>query len=279
MCSRLVQIIGVFAILILTTPGAWAQDQSTYTRNEIDTKLNVLESRSEADARFQDVYKRDQIDQQLAVLRNLISQGDSKADVDAKIADVQKDFKSALDASNASNVQKKADLEKLIAATDSKIPTFPPWVAVVISLFAVAVSIFLGNQSRITSTTIANDGKEEARRSVREARAYSVVAEWRGLSEKIGRARDLFQHPDKLVSNGAPVKPNFAVLVEVGNWYEGMAEQWRSGTTDNGVLQRNGLKDQAKEFWDGLPAAKTTLPELDQKISDWTDLQWLANQP
>lgn len=292
MCSRLLTIAGAFTVSILVSPALIAQDQptSTYSKNEIDAKLNDLESKSDADARFRDVYKRDEVDRRIGDLRNLISQNATKADVDAKIADVQKAFKTALDSSEATNAQRKADLEKLIAATDSKIPTFPPWVAVVISALAVAVSIFLGNQARITSTNLAteakntstrlaNEAKDEARRSVREARAYSVIAEWRGLRTEIGRALDLFLNPNKLVLNGAPVKPNYAILVDVGNWYDGMAEQWHSGTTDSDVLQRNGLKEQAKEFWDGLQAARTTLPDLDRQIAAWTNLQWLANQP
>src|SRR5262249_55433265 len=208
---------------------------------------------ADTDARFRDVYKRGEIDAQINALQNLISQNASKVEVDAK----------------------KADLEKLIAATDSKIPTFPPWVAALISGIAVLVSI----GSIVSSTAIANAAKDEGRRATREARAYSLIAEWRTLSEKIGRARDLFEHPEKLISNGSPNKANYAILVDVGNWCEGMSEQWRAGTIDTDVLRRSGLKGEAKQFWDGLQIAKTKLPNLDKQIADWQDLRWLATSP
>jgi hypothetical protein len=276
-------ITAILFLVLLAPTLAVAQNQpaSTYTKDEIDTKLKDFESKTETDNRFRGLYTKDEIDNQLKELRDLIAQNSSKTYVDTKIAEAQKAFKDGLDSADKINLERKADLGKLIDATDKRIPSIPPWVAILvsglISIGAVIASVMMGNKSVRTSTAIAAASKEEGQRAIKEARAYSVIAQWQTLSANISRTRDLFANPGKLVdASGNPNKINHAILVDVGNFYELMAEQWRNGTTDIRVLERNGLKDQAKEFWDGLQVARTTLPALDTQIADWTELQALA---
>ena len=281
MLKRILSFAISLLVVVLISPVVEAQDQSDqpapgYSKQEIDSRLNDFEKRTDADSRFREVYKRDEIDAQIRELRNLISQNASKAEVDAKIANVKDALNRALDAAEQLNLQRKTDLDHRIAATDEKIPTMSPAVPVVVSLFGIIISII----SVAVGLSIADKARDSARRGVREERAYGIVAEWRSLSQKIGRTRDMFSNPGQLRNpDGTPNLANYAVIADIGNWYEGMAEQWYAGTTDIDVLRRSGMKDQAKEFRDGLQNARRTLPDLDTQIRDWTDLERLASQP
>src|ERR1051326_3957615 len=274
----------LFLLAIYPSP-ALAQEQppASYAKDEVDAKLRDLEAR--IDARLRGVYPRSEVDAQLSALRNLISQNASKAELDARIAQVQKASDDALQAAEQRNKQHMTELKDLIDATAARIPTFPPWIAVLVSIAAAVISVVgigvsasKAHAAVASSRAMAEATREEARHSTREARAYSVLGEWRSLSGDIGKALALFANPAPLRNpDGTPNEQNHKLLADLGNWYEGMAEQWRHGTVDHEVLRRSGLKDQAREFRDGLHAARATLPELDRQINDWTDLEWLAN--
>ena len=278
MFKRILSFAFSLLLLALISPVVAAQDQTDqpapgYSKPEINSKLGDFEKRTDADARFREVYRRDEVDALIRELRNLISQNASRAEVDAKIADVKNTLTRALDAAEQLNQQRKTDLDHRIAATDEKIPTMSPAAPLVVSLILAFISLWV-------SLSIAEKTRDSARLAVREERAYGLVAEWRSLAQKIGRTRDLFSTPGQLRNpDGTTILENYAVIVDVGNWYEGMAEQWYAGATDIDVLRRSGMKDQAKEFRDGLHNARQTLPALDSQIRDWTDLERLASQP
>jgi hypothetical protein len=254
-----------------------AQDQpAAYSKEEVDAKLKDMESKADTDARFRDVHKKSEIDGQFEDLRKSISQNASKSDVDARIVDLRTAFNSLLSVAEQRNAERKADLERQIDAVASKIPTFPPWIAAAISAFAAVVSIV----SIIVAYSNVSRAAAEARRAAREARADGVIEQWQGLSTKVGQARGLFRNPNQLLNpDGTPNLNNYALIAEIGNWYERMANQWRHSTADRDVLRKNGLRRQAQEFWNGVQGALTTLPDLATQITDWTDLHWLATNP
>ena len=274
---QLVAVIGaLFVLVVSSTVDAQDQPTSSYTKDEIDNRLKDLESKADAGSRMGEFYKRGEVDALLGDLRKSISQSATKTDIETKIDDAQKVFKAALEAAERRNSERKSDLEKRIETVESKIPSFPSWISAAIAALALVVSI----ASAVVSYTNVNRGAEEARRAVREARADSMIEQWQGLADKIRQVRGVFSDLDHLFNqDGTPNLQNYALIADVGNWYERMADQWHHSTADRDVLRRNGLKNQAQEFWTGVLAASGRLPDLTAQIADWTELRWLATDP
>lgn len=265
----------VLFFLLSVSSSLLAQDQpaATYNKEEIDAKLKDLESKADTNARSRNVHEKSEIDARFEALQKSISQNAPKTDLDAKIVDLRTAFNGLLSVAEQQNLERKADLQRQIDAVASRIPTFPPWIAAAISAFAAAVSIV----SIIVAYNNVSRAAKEARRAAREARADGVIEQWQGLSAKISEARGLFSNPKELLNpDGSTNLNKYALIAEIGNWYERMAYQWRHSTADQDVLRKNGLRRQAQEYWSGVQGALATLPDLAIQIADWTDLQWLA---
>jgi hypothetical protein len=264
--------------LVISVPVAVAQDRPlpNFSLEDLDNKLKSLESKAETDARFKDIYSRSEVDTKIQELRSASAQGASRSEIDARIGDLQKIF----DAAEQRNSVWRSDLEKRVVALETKAPPISPWIAVFISIAAAAVSGFGIYWSYRTANSVAADNRAEGRRTAQEARADAIVNAWQGLSGKIGRALGLFRNPDAILDpNGSPNSENYELLVELGNWYDRMAEQWRSGSADTTVLRSAGLKRQAEEFWKGLEIVEAKLSGIRTQMTDWNNLRWLATTP
>jgi hypothetical protein len=271
-------------LLCFICPIATAQDQPppTYSKDEIDNKLKGLAPRDEVESRLQDVYKRGDIDSKLSDLRNALSQdlrnalsqNASKGEVDARIGDLQKVF----DATEKRNSEWRSDIEKRISTLENKSPPVSPWIAIVISLAALAMSGLGIYWSSRTSTNIAGANREETRRAAGVAKAGELVTEWQALSSKLSDASALFKNPDLIIEPKTRTK-HLNLLVDLGNWYDHMAALWRNKTADAEALRVSGLRKEAVTFWDGVHIALGKAPELQEKIDAWDNLNWLVTTP
>jgi hypothetical protein len=271
-------LAALFCFFICSVAAAQDQPQTqpTYSKEELDSRLKDLETKDDVAGRFAEVYKRAEVDSKLTDLRNALSQGASKAEVDARIGDLQKVF----DATEKRNSDWRSDIDRRVSVLENKSPPVSPWLALGISAAAALLSGFGIYWSARTAKGVAETSREETRRVAREVRADSLVTAWQALSGRIGQALGLFRSPDLILNpNGTTNTENHALLVELGNWYDRMAELWRNKTADPDIVRAAGLKAQAEEFWKGLETVRVKLPDLQTQMNAWNNLNWLATTP
>jgi hypothetical protein len=267
----------LFSFLV-AAQNVWAQDQPLppFSLEELDNKLKGLESKADADARFKDIYSRSDVDAKVQDLRNAIAQGASRSELDARIGDLQK----IIDSTEKRNSDWRSEIDKRVAALENKSPPISPWIAITISALALLTSGFGVYWSSRTSNRVAEASREENRRVAREVHADSLVTAWQGLSDKISKALGLFEDPGAMRNaDGSLNSEHYNLLIDLGNWYDRMAAQWRNGMSDAEILRTEGLKTQAEEFWKGLEKIEAVLPDIRQQMNDWKNLDWLATTP
>jgi hypothetical protein len=260
--TRLVAVAVVLLCGSLDFPCHAANQPQTYTKNDIDAKLDNLR----AEITGKTISKTD-INARFDELRELIKETSTKSEVDAKLNAVQQ----------VVNVYKKgADdqgqrISDELKATNDRIPSVPWWAPPLVSLVAAAGSIIVSWR-----IAVGNRAQSDVQRA--KDKAWSLIEQWGASFDKVSRALGALRQPQSLND-----PDNLLGVLAVGNMYDVIGRTWKTGDADKKVLEENNMKAQADEFWKDVMRAKQELAkvpnntvDLDKPIREWPDLAWLA---
>jgi hypothetical protein len=224
---------------------------------EIDAKLSAIKSFLEADLdKKLDAYKSSVMtdtDKKLDALKsNLQASTYSQKAIDDKLSAI------ATDTSNKVNDLGQRE-EAEIKALDGKIPSAPWWGGAVLgAIFGALASFAVARYSA---------GLLDAQR--RMDAADTLIDEYITISDKAAAARDLLKNPNKI---GTDTDKN--VIINVGNWYERVADKWLNNRADPAILESNNFTEILLEFWNSVEALKKAEPptNLSEQQLGWPAL-------
>jgi hypothetical protein len=252
---------------------------ATYSRAEIDAKLNELKAALSADIdaklgalKFVSVDTDKKLDALKsfvsvdtdakvdALKRSLLGGSYSKAEMDTKLASLTSDTDKKLDGLG----QREATDIKVIEA---KIPT-APWYAnaLLAAVCSLLVSLWVSNKSADRS-----EAQKDAERRVDASE--QIVDHWVADTERVANAEHLLKSPNELQAAS-----NKNVIIGLGNWYERVAERWLDGRVDTSILEAHNLKQIMSEFWAKLEDGKNQTPRVDfgPQQAEWPHLEKLV---
>jgi hypothetical protein len=255
---------------LIIPAAAQSQNAQTYSSADVDSKLETLRANvsAEIDAKLNAIKSsvETDLDKKLDALKSSLST-DTTSKLDA--------LKSSLQASSYSQKAIDDKLSALgqreeaeIKALDSKIPTAPWWGAAVLG--AILGAIFGASSSFAVARYSA--GRLDAQT------ADTLVDEYVAIFDKAAATRDLLKNPNKI---GTDTDKN--VIINIGNWYERVADRWRSHRADPAILESNNFTEILLEFWNSVEALKTAQPpiNLTEQQHGWPALYdfWKRHQP
>ena len=81
--------------------------------------------------------------------------------------------------------------------------------------------------------------------------ADTLIDEYITISDKAAAVRDLLKNANKI---GTDTDKN--VIINVGNWYERVADKWLNNRADPAILESNNFTEILLEFWNSVEALK-----------------------
>ncbi|MBK9081890.1 MAG: hypothetical protein IPL88_07330 [Rhizobiales bacterium] len=163
-------------------------------------------------------------------------------------------------------------LEARVARLEAEQSAAPWWRS---GLFSGLLGALLGGASTFY---FSRRSEKLAREKDNLAAAIKLAEEWRGLNDKIGKARGLMAAPAAIAASAADRN----LVIDYGNWLDLMAVRWRRGFVDAPFLVETGLDKRAQEFWREFDAARVALAahnppfDLERYQREWPALRKLA---
>jgi hypothetical protein len=135
---------------------------------------------------------------------------------------------------------------------DSRIPTAPWWGGPVLGAILGALS------GALTSFGVARyaAGKSEAQR--RTDAADALIDQYITIPDKVAAARDLLQNSNRIRRDA-----DKNAVINVGDWYERVADRWLHKRADPTILKDNKMDKILLDFWNSVEALKTARPPID----------------
>ena len=225
----------------------------------------------------------------------------SQKDIDGKVSAITTDMNNKLDALKSNYYSPKVIYDELSAITtdtnnkvndlgqreeaelkalDSRIPTAPWWGGPVLGAILGALSGALASfgVARYAAGAVARDAAERSEAQRRTDAADALIDQYITIPDKVAAARDLLQNSNRIRRD-----TDKNLVINVGNWYERVADRWLHKRADPTILKDNKMDEILLDFWNSVEALKTARPPIDftEQQGNWPALRdfWRMQRP
>ncbi|HUO53550.1 MAG TPA: hypothetical protein VMU18_02325 [Rhodoblastus sp.] len=236
------------------------------TRADLDAALEAF-GKSQAST----LASKDEVSRGLAQLREELMQRLQSADKAA--ADREKEISDKIEA----HAKSDADQMQKLRATEE---TDKPWwrsalfVALVPALISAGVAFAVARQNLAASRDQQQKSVEDLRQQQKKALARELSSRWQDKEDEVAKAFWVLEHPNELADAGQRNR-----VTKIGNFYNHIAQQWRSGAADAADLEQENFRALFDNFKQALEKAHGQGADVKALVDTWPSIWEICGRP